>query len=104
MNGDFGYFEGEELGKPYDLKLMGRLLHYARPYAFLLAVTSVLILGATAADLVLPYLTKIAVDRHIVVNFQEVRLTPGSGPRAARLVESSRCLMRSTGREGVFFL
>lgn len=104
MNGDFGYFEGEKLGKPYDLKLMGRLLHYVRPYAFLLAITSVLIVGATAADLVLPYLIKIAVDRHIVVTFQEVRLSPDSDPRAARLVESYHRLMRPTGREGVFFL
>jgi len=61
------YHEEEVLGKPYDSRLMKRLLKYVRGYWRLVAVSILLLLVITGFDLSLPYLTKVAVDRHIVV-------------------------------------
>ncbi len=63
---DFGYFEEEQLGKPYDLRLMGRLLPYARPYWGLFLISVILIFLVTGVELAVPYVTKLAIDRHIV--------------------------------------
>ena len=32
MHLDYGYFEETQLGKPYDVKLLKRLLPFIRPY------------------------------------------------------------------------
>ena len=100
MWGDYGYFEGDKLGKPYDLKLLGRMLKYLKPYLPVLILTSVFILGATGADLVLPYLTKMAIDRHIVVSAQKVAAAPGT----TDLLERNLKHLQKTGRDGVYFL
>jgi len=66
MRGDYGYFEEDQLGKPYDLRLLKRLFPHVRPYkAFILLAIS-LVTAITALDLALPYLTKVAIDRYIV--------------------------------------
>jgi len=100
----YGYYEGEQLGKLYDLRLLRRLLPYIRPYTRLLVLTSFLILAATGTDLVLPYLTKVAVDRYIVVSSQEVRIAAGTDPRLVELTRNYRNLFRSSGIPGVYFL
>jgi ATP-binding cassette subfamily B multidrug efflux pump len=62
-----GFFhEEEELHKPYDARLMKRLLGYAKPYKRLIAIAVLLILCATAFDLSLPYVSKITIDRYII--------------------------------------
>jgi len=66
MHIDYGYFEEKQLGKPYDVKLLGRLYPYARPYKLLLLSSIVLIVFITLLELSLPYVTKIAIDRYIV--------------------------------------
>jgi len=104
MWGEYGYFEGEQLGKARDLSLLGRLLIYARPYWAILALTCVLITGATAAGLVLPYLTKLAIDRYIVVSVQEVRLKPEMGDRSRAVLARWRHLLHPTGLDHTFFL
>jgi ATP-binding cassette subfamily B protein len=58
--------EEEKLGKAYDAQLMRRLLLYVRPYRTLFIVAIVLSLSVTAAELALPYLTKIAIDSFMV--------------------------------------
>jgi len=73
MHTDFGYFEEKQLGKPYDVKLLGRLYPYARPYKLLLCLSIVLIVVITLLDLSLPYLTKIAIDRYIVPQVEPVQ-------------------------------
>jgi len=64
--GDFGYFEEDRLGKPDNLKLVGRLYPYSRPYRWLFLLTIVLVLILTLLDLAIPYVTKVAIDRYIV--------------------------------------
>ena len=57
----------EVLGKAYDARLMRRLLGYLRPHrlAVMGALTS--IVGQSVLQLALPYLTKLAIDRHITM-------------------------------------
>ena len=104
MWGDYGYFEGDKLGKPYDLRLLRRFLSYGRPYRWLLIIASVLVLAGTAADLVLPYLTKIAIDRYIVVSHQEVVLDQNTPPDLEQTARDNLELLRPSGRAGLYFL
>jgi len=66
MRIDYGHFEEKQLGKPYDVRLLGRLYPYTKPYKLLLVGSIVLIVLITLLDLSLPYVTKIAIDRYIV--------------------------------------
>ncbi|MBT8356696.1 MAG: ABC transporter ATP-binding protein/permease [Deltaproteobacteria bacterium] len=80
MKSDFGYFEEEKLGKPYDLRLIRRLFPYVGPYKVMLLGSILLIICITLLDLSLPYVTKIAIDRYIVPQADTIktRLTEGS--------------------------
>ena len=66
MRINYGYFEEDQLGKPYDLGLLKRLLPYIYAYRSLFLLSIALTTAITALDLTLPYLTKIAIDRYIV--------------------------------------
>ena len=66
MHPDYGYFEETQLGKPYDLKLLKRLLPFVRAYRHLILYSILLVLGITILNLALPYVTKVAIDRYIV--------------------------------------
>lgn len=66
MIGEYGYSEEEQLGKPYDVKLLRRLYPFAQPYARFFFISVVLIVLMTLIDLSVPYVTKIAIDRYIV--------------------------------------
>ena len=58
--------EEEISRKPFDARLMWRLLGYLRPYTVWVIVAFVLILPTSAARQAGPYLSKIAVDDHIL--------------------------------------
>jgi ATP-binding cassette subfamily B multidrug efflux pump len=49
----------------YDLRLLRRLLGYLRPHTGAVAAAFALIVAQAGIDLVGPYLTKVAIDRHI---------------------------------------
>jgi ATP-binding cassette subfamily B multidrug efflux pump len=57
--------EEEVLGKAYDSRLMRRLLTYLRPYRWQVAVALVSIIFKSFADVLGPYLTKVAIDRYL---------------------------------------
>ena len=57
--------EEEVLGKAYDSRLMARLLTYLRPYRWQVALAVVSILLKSIADVLGPYLTKVAIDRYL---------------------------------------
>jgi ATP-binding cassette subfamily B protein len=63
---DFGYFEGEHLGKPYDLGLLKKVLPYLWPWRFQWLLVMLLTLAGTTLDLIPPYLTKLAIDQFIL--------------------------------------
>jgi ATP-binding cassette, subfamily B, multidrug efflux pump len=57
--------EEEVLGKAYDSRLMARLLKYLRPYRWQVAIALVSIILKSFADVLGPYLTKVAIDRYL---------------------------------------
>jgi ATP-binding cassette subfamily B protein len=58
--------EEEVLGKAYDSRLMKRLLTYLRPYRGQVVVALIAIILKAGADVLGPYLTKIAIDKYLV--------------------------------------
>jgi ABC-type multidrug transport system fused ATPase/permease subunit len=84
MYTDFGYMEEGKLGKPYDLKLMARLGGFLKPYWKLMALSLLFVLIMAGLDLILPYLTKEAIDRYIVVAAREVVLKGDGSPEERR--------------------
>src|SRR5882757_8801089 len=57
--------EEEVLGKAYDGRLMRRLLTYLRPYKWHVAIALVAIVLKSVADVLGPFLTKVAVDKYL---------------------------------------
>ena len=57
--------EEEILGKAYDSRLMARLLKYLRPYRWQVAIALGSIVLKSLADVLGPYLTKVAIDRYL---------------------------------------
>ncbi|MBV8477097.1 MAG: ABC transporter ATP-binding protein [Acidobacteria bacterium] len=57
--------EEEVLGKAYDSRLMKRLLQYLRPYTWQVALALSAIILKAGADVLGPYLTKIAIDKYL---------------------------------------
>ena len=112
MHPDYGYFEEAQLGKPYDLKLLKRLLPFVSAYRKLILYSILLVLGITALDLALPYVTKIAIDRYIVpqTSLVEKNALQDDGypkrylkadledPRQRALVEKYSALFQMDGR------
>ena len=84
MYTDFGYMEEGKLGKPYDLKLMARLGKFLRPYWALMILSLLFVLIMAGLDLLIPYLTKEAIDRYIVVAAREVVLKGDGSPEEHR--------------------
>jgi ATP-binding cassette subfamily B protein len=87
MHPDYGYFEETRLGKPYDVKLLRRLLPFVQPYKLIILWSILLVMGITALDLALPYVTKVAIDRYIVpqTTAPQKALDRNDGPRARYL-------------------
>jgi ATP-binding cassette subfamily B protein len=65
MHGPRVHLDDEVLGKAYDTRLVLRLLTHIRPYGLLVLLALLLLAGYTAAQLLGPYLVKVAIDRHI---------------------------------------
>ncbi|MCF8128588.1 MAG: ABC transporter ATP-binding protein/permease [Deltaproteobacteria bacterium] len=72
MMGEYGYAEEGKLGKPYNIKLMKRLARFARPYVKMVVAGLLLSILVALFDLCVPYLTKIAIDRYILVSWYEI--------------------------------
>jgi len=61
------HHEEEVLGKAYDSRLMRRLLHYLAPYRGIVLLASATMILHSLLQVVGPFLTKVAVDRYLVV-------------------------------------
>ena len=75
MFGDYGYEEEGKLGKPYNFKLLKRLAQYALPYKKTVAAALSFTILIALFDLAIPYLTKIAIDKHILHAWHRVETT-----------------------------
>jgi len=67
MHGPNVHIDDEVLGKAYDARLILRLLTYLRPCGFLVLLALLFLAGYTGAQLLGPYLVKVAIDRYIAV-------------------------------------
>lgn len=63
---DYGYLEGDQLGTPRDFGLLRRLYPYLRPHLGLVLLASLLIVVLIGLELAMPYVTRLAIDRHLV--------------------------------------
>ncbi|MRR58580.1 MAG: ABC transporter ATP-binding protein [Deltaproteobacteria bacterium] len=66
-----GIYEDEIVGKAYDRKLLGRFIHYLRPYRGLVVCSLLLLPLIAAAKLTQPWLIKVAIDSHITTGRME---------------------------------
>jgi ATP-binding cassette subfamily B protein len=57
--------EEDDLGKVYDRELMKRLIGYLKPYRREVVLIVFLMVGYSASEALLPYLTQIGIDNHI---------------------------------------
>jgi ATP-binding cassette subfamily B protein len=57
--------EEDTVGRVYDAQLVRRLWQFVRPHRLLLLLSVVLLFAVSAAQLVQPYLVKLAIDDHI---------------------------------------
>ncbi|MGD8962286.1 MAG: ABC transporter ATP-binding protein, partial [Desulfobacterales bacterium] len=115
MHPDYGYFEEAQLGKPYDRRLLKRLLPFVSAYRSLILYSILLILGITALDLALPYVTKIAIDHYIVPQTSSAKTANSQGdghpkrylkldledPRQRAVVEKYSALFQLEGRTAI---
>jgi ATP-binding cassette subfamily B protein len=74
--------EEEVLGKAYDSRLMARLLKYLRPYRWQVAIALASIVLKSFADVLGPYLTKVAIDRYLAPSGTPSGLWNWLSPRA----------------------
>ncbi|WP_419806396.1 ABC transporter ATP-binding protein [Terriglobus sp.] len=58
--------DDDVLGKAYDSRLMRRLLTYLRPYKASVALSLIAVLLKAGADVVGPYMVKLALDRYMI--------------------------------------
>ena len=75
------HHDEETLGKPYDARLMRRLMTYVRPYTKLVVLAVLMLVVVTCFELAIPYLTRTALDDYIVATS---RLVEDDGSELAR--------------------
>lgn len=75
-------YNEKEIVKSYDAKLMFRLIKYAKSQWLMLTLSILMMLFVTGVDLVIPYVTKIAIDDYITPVSQEVYFSDASDPRS----------------------
>jgi len=96
--------EEGQLGKPYNMGLLKRLIPYARPYKKILFLALILTLVITLFDLSIPYLPKIAIDRYILSFWYPVNHRRLSAGLAEEFREKYGHIVKMTKRAGLGFL
>lgn len=76
----YDYHDEETLGKPYDARLVRRLLTYVRPYSRLVFLAVLILVFVAAFELVLPFITRAVIDDYIVATARIVEI--GGAPTA----------------------
>jgi ATP-binding cassette subfamily B multidrug efflux pump len=104
MHFDYGYMEEGQLGKPYNIGLLKRLIPYARPYKKILFLALILTLFITLFDLSIPYLPKIAIDKYILSFWYPVNQRILSADLAEEFKEKYGHIVERTKKTGLGFL
>jgi ABC-type multidrug transport system fused ATPase/permease subunit len=88
MYGEYGYMEEGQLGKPYNLRLLKRLVPYAIPYKKVISLSLLLSILMTLMELSLPYLSKVAIDRYILSSWYQVNLSKMKGSETHEFIKN----------------
>jgi ATP-binding cassette subfamily B protein len=88
MRFDYGYDEEQRLGKPYDLKLLRRILPYAAAHRVKLLLSVLLVIAITLLELSVPYITKEVIDRYVIPRDRIDSTRDGGGQQRLRLDHS----------------
>ncbi|GAF70409.1 unnamed protein product, partial [marine sediment metagenome] len=104
MHFDYGYMEEGQLGKPYNISLLKRLIPYARPYKKPILLALALTLLITLFNLSIPYLPKIAIDRYILSCWHPVNQKAISGDLAKEFNQRYGHLTDTTKEAGLGFI
>lgn len=73
-----GVYSEEDLDKTYDMRIIYRFIAYLKPYKLLFLAAVIISLLSTAVGLASPYITKIAIDKYILLsNFQGLKKLVG---------------------------
>ena len=75
------HHDEETLGKPYDGRLVRRLMTYVRPYSKHVVLAVLMLVVVTCSELAIPYLMRTALDDYIVATS---RLVMNDGSEVAR--------------------
>lgn len=101
MHGDYGYMEDKKLGKPYDFRLLKRLAPYAVPYKKTFVTALLFSVLLTLSALVVPFLSKIAIDKYIWASWYRVELDHSADAVWKRFIKEYGHLL-SKSRDGFF--
>jgi len=104
MHFDYGYMEEGQLGKPYNISLLKRLIPYVSPYRKPVFLALALTLLITLFDLSIPYLPKVAIDRYILSFWYPVNQKVVSSGPADDFNERYLHLVDTTKEAGVGFI
>ena len=81
----YDHHDEETLGKPYDGRLVRRLMTYVRPYSRHVVLAVLMLIVVTCFELAIPYLMRTALDDYIVATSRlvtddgsEVASSPGN--------------------------
>ncbi|MBW2065603.1 MAG: ABC transporter ATP-binding protein [Deltaproteobacteria bacterium] len=103
MRGEYGYMEEGQLGRAYNLRLLRRLGGYALPHRKIILIALLLSVVITLADLVVPYLSKVAIDRYILSSWHRIYLKRTSTEKIATILEKLAPVM-TRSKDGSFSL
>jgi ATP-binding cassette subfamily B protein/subfamily B ATP-binding cassette protein MsbA len=95
------YHDEEILGKPYDARLVRRLLTFVRPYARLVVFAVVILVGVAVFELALPYLTRSAIDDYIVATARLIEIGPEDPDFARGFVEKHMADLVAVDRDAL---
>ncbi len=106
------FHEEAALGSIYDARLIKRLLAFLKPYWLKLSLSLLVLLAVTGFELVLPHITKEAIDRYITISGRKAVLDrPVSGALSlagdtvlvdvSKLSSSDRYLMARWQKQGL---
>jgi ATP-binding cassette subfamily B protein/subfamily B ATP-binding cassette protein MsbA len=84
------HHDEETLGKPYDARLVRRLLRYVRPYSRLVLLAVLILVFVAAFELVLPIITRAVIDDYIVATARIVVAGEGATDLAREFVREHR--------------
>ncbi|MFH1609273.1 MAG: ABC transporter transmembrane domain-containing protein, partial [Candidatus Bipolaricaulota bacterium] len=106
MNGHHHHhdYEDDQLGKAIDVRLLRRMLRFARPYWRWFVVAFLLAAGITVVELAMPYLVKTAVDSVLILPWIEVaaEVPPATGAipyEAGRFLVDGRTISEKLRKE-----